>query len=114
MQPARRSPRPFGGTHYRAPWFEAHRADAAISGIHRQWAAERDHLANVAPGYTWNGNRFVPTDYQTSFSAAAGLTASARDYAAFSMAMDRDAFLTPATKARAYTAVVGPSGETFP
>jgi CubicO group peptidase (beta-lactamase class C family) len=71
------------------------------------------YLANVAPGYTWTGNRFVPTAYQTSFSAAAGLTASARDYAAFSMAMDRDAFLTPATKARAYTAVVGPSGETF-
>jgi len=72
------------------------------------------YLANVAPGYTWNGSGFTPTAYETSFSSAAGLTASARDYAAFSMAMDRDAFLTPATKARAYTAVVGPSGETFP
>lgn len=72
------------------------------------------YLANVAPGYTWNGNRFVPTAYETSFSSAAGLTASARDYAAFAMAMDRDAFLTPATKARAYTAVVGPTGEMFP
>src|SRR4029453_5137315 len=45
---------------------------------------------------------------------AAGLTASARDYAAFSIAMDRDALMTPATKALAYTPVVGPSGETFP
>jgi CubicO group peptidase (beta-lactamase class C family) len=72
------------------------------------------YLANVAPGQTWNGSGFTPTAYQTSFSSAAGLTASARDYAAFSMAMDRDAFLAPATKARAYTPVVSPSGETFP
>ena len=72
------------------------------------------YLANVAPGYTWNGNGFTPTAYETLFSSAAGLTASARDYAAFSMAMDRDAFLKPETKARAYTAVVSPSGETFP
>lgn len=72
------------------------------------------YSANVAPGYTWNGSAFNPTPYETSFSSAAGLTASARDYAAFSMAMDRDAFLKQATKALAYTAVVGPSGETFP
>ena len=72
------------------------------------------YLANVAPGYTWNGERYVPTAYQTAFSTAAGLTASARDYAAFSMAMDRDAFLRPATKALAWTPVVSPAGETFP
>jgi CubicO group peptidase (beta-lactamase class C family) len=72
------------------------------------------YLANVAPGYTWNGARYVPTAYQTAFSTAAGLTASARDYAAFSMAMDRDAFLRPATKALAWTPVVSPTGERFP
>jgi CubicO group peptidase (beta-lactamase class C family) len=72
------------------------------------------YLANVATGYRWNGSGFTPTAYQTSFSSAAGLTASARDYAAFSMAMDRDALLTPASKARAFTPVVGPSGEIFP
>jgi len=72
------------------------------------------YLENVAPGYRWNGDRYVPTAYQTAFSTAAGLTASARDYAAFSMAMDRDAFLKPATKALAWTPVVSPSGETFP
>jgi len=81
----------------------------AASGLN-----QATYLANVAPGFTWNGSAFAPTAYQTSFSTAAGLTASARDYAAFSMAMDRDAFLTPATKARAYTAAVSPSGETFP
>ena len=72
------------------------------------------YLANVAPGYTWHDGRFVPTAYETSFSSAAGMTASARDYAAFSMAMDRDAFLKPATRTLAYTAVVGPSGAIFP
>src|SRR4029450_5229359 len=71
------------------------------------------YLANVAPGYTWTNGAFVPTASQTLFSTAAGLTASARDYAAFSMAMDRDAFLTPATKALAWTPVKSPSGETF-
>lgn len=70
--------------------------------------------ANVAPGYAWNGSGFTATAYETSFSSAAGLTASARDYAAFSMAMDRDAFLKPATKALAYTPVTGPSGIIFP
>lgn len=72
------------------------------------------YQANVAPGYRWNGNGFTPTAYETLFSSAAGMTASARDYATFSMAMDRDAFLKPATKALAYTPVVSPSGETFP
>lgn len=69
------------------------------------------YLANVAPGYAWNGSGFTLTAYETLFSSAAGLTASARDYATFSMAMDRDAFLKPATKALAYTPVNGPSGE---
>ena len=81
----------------------------AASGLDRN-----AYLANVAPGYTWNGERYLPTAYQTAFSTAAGLTASARDYAVFSMAMDRDAFLRPATKALAWTPVVSPSGEVFP
>ena len=72
------------------------------------------YLANVAPGYTWTSGAFVSTAYQTLFSTAAGLTASARDYAAFSMAMDRDAFLKPSTKALAWTAVTSPSGGVFP
>ena len=72
------------------------------------------YTANVAPGYRWNGSGFTPTAYETSFSSAAGLTASARDYAAFSMAMDRDAFVTSTTKGRAYAPSVSPSGEIFP
>ena len=92
-----------------------HTAPAPQSPAFATSGLDKDaYLANVAPGYTWNGNRFVPTPYQTSFSSAAGLTSSAQDYAAFSMAMDRDAFLRPATKAQAYTAAVGRNGEVFP
>jgi len=81
----------------------------AESGLNKE-----AYLANVAPGYTWTNGAFVPTAYQTAFSTAAGLTASARDYAAFSMAMDRDAFLKPATKVLAWTPATGPNGEVFP
>jgi CubicO group peptidase (beta-lactamase class C family) len=86
-----------------------HSAAFAESGLDKT-----TYLANVAPGYTWTNGTFVSTAYQTAFSTAAGLTASARDYAAFSMAMDRDAFLKPSTKALAWTPATGPSGETFP
>ena len=68
------------------------------------------YLANVAPGYRWNGSQYVATAYETLFSSAAGMTASTRDYAAFSMALDRDALLKPATKSLAWTAGVGPYG----
>jgi CubicO group peptidase (beta-lactamase class C family) len=84
---------------------------AAFTGSAQERAA---YLANLAPGFTWNGSRFVPTAYETSFNSAAGLTASARDYAAFSMALDRDVFLNPATKALAYTAAVSGTGAVFP
>lgn len=70
--------------------------------------------ANMARGYTYSGGSYKLTAYPTSFGAAAGLTSSALDYASFSMAMDRDALLQPATKALAYTPVTSPSGETFP
>jgi CubicO group peptidase (beta-lactamase class C family) len=70
--------------------------------------------ANMARGYTYSGGQPTLTAYPTYFGAAAGLTASALDIAAFSMAMDRDALLQPATKLLAYTPVKSPSGETFP
>ena len=70
--------------------------------------------ANMARGYTYSGGGYNLTPYPSLFGAAAGLTSSALDYASFSMAMDRDALLQPATKALAYTPVVSPSGETFP
>ena len=70
--------------------------------------------ASMARGYTYSAGGYKVTAYPASFGAAAGLTSSALDYASFSMAMDRDALLQPATKALAYTPVVSPSGETFP
>jgi CubicO group peptidase (beta-lactamase class C family) len=68
------------------------------------------YLANVAPGYRWTGSQYAITAYETHFSSAAGMTASTRDYAGFSMAMDRDALINSATKALAWTAGVGPYG----
>jgi CubicO group peptidase (beta-lactamase class C family) len=68
---------------------------------------------NMARGYSWSGGYHLTT-YPSGFSPAAGLTASALDIASFSMAMDRDALLLPATKAMAYGPVVSPSGQVFP
>ena len=73
-----------------------------------------DYLANVATGYTWSGKAFASTDYPTYFGAAAGLMSTASDYAAFSMALDRDALLLPATKALAFTPTRDPNGNDFP
>ena len=86
-----------------------HSTAFAASGLDRNV-----YLASLAPGYRWSGNGFVATAYETFFNSASGMTASAMDYAAFSMAMDRDMFLTPATKARAYTPAVGSNGGTLP
>ena len=98
-----------------APLGLRHTAPAPQSAAFDASGLDREaYLTNLVPGYTWTGTRFAATPYETTFNSAAGLTASARDYAAFSMAMDRDAFLRPATKALAYTAVAGPSGEPFP
>jgi CubicO group peptidase (beta-lactamase class C family) len=81
----------------------------AVSGLNKG-----TFEANMARGYTYSGGRDNLTAYPTYFGAAAGLTASALDIASFSMAIDRDALLQPATKTLAYTPVVSPSGETFP
>jgi CubicO group peptidase (beta-lactamase class C family) len=69
---------------------------------------------NLARGYTYTNRAYSPTTYPTLFGPAAGLTASALDVAQFSMAMDRDLFLKPATKAMAWSPVTSPTGETFP
>jgi CubicO group peptidase (beta-lactamase class C family) len=70
--------------------------------------------ANLARGYTYKNRDYAVTTYPTSFGAAAGLTSSALDVAAFSMAMDRDALLRPDTKASAWTPAVSPSGAALP
>jgi CubicO group peptidase (beta-lactamase class C family) len=70
--------------------------------------------AQMAVGYSWLKGKQEPTAYPSGFNTAAGLTASATDMAAFSMAMDRDALLSPEWKAQAYRPTVGPKGEVFP
>ena len=95
------------GLHRTAP--NPQSASFAVSGLDKT-----AFLANMARGYSYVGGQYNNTAYPTYFGAAAGLTASALDVAAFSMAMDRDALLQPATKALAYTPVVSPTGQTFP
>ena len=68
----------------------------------------------MARGYTWKDGKQVPTSYPSMFSTAAGLTGSAVDYARFSIAMDRDALLTPAAKAVAYAPAVLSGGVVSP
>jgi CubicO group peptidase (beta-lactamase class C family) len=81
----------------------------AVSGKNR--AA---YVETVATGYTWGADKWVPTSYPTYFGSAAGLMSTARDYAVFSMAIDRDALLKPATKALAFTPTRGPDGKDMP
>jgi len=83
--------------------------DFAVTG-----KSKSDYLANVATGYTWSLAAFVSTAYPTYFGAAAGLMSTASDYAAFSMALDRDALLKPATKALAFTPTRDANGNDFP
>lgn len=70
--------------------------------------------AEMAVGYAWQARTYVPTAYPDYFGSAAGLTASALDVAAFSMAMDRDALLRPEIKALAYAPAIGARGRTLP
>jgi CubicO group peptidase (beta-lactamase class C family) len=81
----------------------------AVSGF-----AKADFERNMARGYTYSGGAHVPTSYPAYFGTAAGLTASALDVATFSLAMDRDAFLRPETKALSYAPVITPTGDTLP
>jgi CubicO group peptidase (beta-lactamase class C family) len=95
------------GLHRTAP--NPQSSSFAVSGLDKA-----TFEANMARGYTYSGGQSNLTAYPSYFGAAAGLTASALDIAAFSMAMDRDALLQPATKALAYTPTVSPTGEVFP
>lgn len=71
------------------------------------------YQANFARGYASNPARTL-TAYPILFSAAAGLTASAREVAAFSMALDRDALLPPDLKTLMFTPVTTTTGQRSP
>jgi len=70
--------------------------------------------ARMATGYTFREGQQVVTAYPSLFSAAAGLVSSATDVAAFSMALDRGALLSPQTRALAWTPAVGERGKVLP
>jgi CubicO group peptidase (beta-lactamase class C family) len=82
-------------------------ASFAVTGLDRT-----AFLANFAHGYSPDGTQ--PEAYPSSFNVAAGLVASATDVARYSMAIDRNAFVSAATQAAAFTPFVTTGGLTTP
>ncbi len=72
------------------------------------------YRANLARGYTYSNNTYAPTAYPTLFSSAAGLTGSALDLAAFSMALDRGAVISQTARDLAFAPTVSTTGDTLP
>lgn len=72
------------------------------------------YRANLARGYTYANGTYAPTAYPTRFSSAAGLTGSALDVAAFSMALDRGDVIGPAARDVAFAPTVSIAGDTLP
>lgn len=84
-------------------------ASFAVSG-HDRVTFDR----NLARGYTPTGSGFSETAYPSYFGTAAGLTSSVIDVARFSLALDADVLLTPATKALAFAPTLNAAGGTLP
>ena len=78
-------------------------------------AFDRDTcMSRMARPYQVSGTENAPVSYPGSFSAAAGLVSTAVDVARYSIAMDSNAFLKPATKALAFAPTIGTGGDTLP
>jgi len=71
-------------------------------------------VSRMAKPYQRSGSATVLASYPSSFSTAAGLVSTAVDMARYSMAMDADVFLNPATKALAFAPTIGTAGDTLP
>ena len=72
-------------------------------------------VANLAKPYALDSaGRIVPSAYPSFFGVAAGLISSATEVAEYSLAIDRDAFLRPETKARVFTPATSNSGQPLP
>lgn len=69
-------------------------------------------LQDLAQGYDSDGKN--PITYPGSFSSAAGLVASAPDVARYSMALDGNTLLQPATRDLAFTPTISTAGDTLP
>jgi len=69
----------------------------------------------MAQGYDYSGaQRNVPVEYPAHFGAAAGMISSPRDMARFSRALDGDRLLPSSSRARMFSAIVTPRGDTLP
>jgi CubicO group peptidase (beta-lactamase class C family) len=87
-----------------------HQPDAfAFTGLDRN-----AFLAEMAAGYELRNGEVVPLGHPKHFGTAAGLVASARDVAAFSIAIDEGRFLEPGTWAQVFTPMVSNDGQTLP
>lgn len=84
-------------------------ASFALTGLDRD-----QFLANMATPYERVGSRVVRSEYATGFSPSAGLISSAHDMATFASAIDRGAFLEPATWQAVFTPAVSNSGSVLP
>ena len=85
-------------------------ASFALMGLDRN-----AFVANLAKPYALDGaGRIVPSAYPSFFGVAAGLISSATEVADYSLAIDRDAFLRPETKARVFTPATSNSGQPLP
>jgi CubicO group peptidase (beta-lactamase class C family) len=71
-------------------------------------------IANMAAPYELEDGVVVPSFHPRHFSPAAGLVASVRDVAEFSIALDRDLLLEPETRELMLTPTVLNDGTTFP
>jgi CubicO group peptidase (beta-lactamase class C family) len=71
-------------------------------------------MARMAAGYQRTAGSVVPLAHPSYFGTAAGLVASARDMAAFSLAIDQGMFLDPQTWEAVFTPAVANGGQTLP
>ena len=71
-------------------------------------------IANMASPYEWEDAEVVRTEYPSYFGSAAGLIASARDMARYSIAIDQGRFLEPETWDSVFTPARDPAGRSLP
>jgi CubicO group peptidase (beta-lactamase class C family) len=96
------------GLRHTAPNVED-RVNFALTGMDRE-----EFIANMASPYAPRGPAVIRSAYEPGFSTAAGMIASARDMAAFSIAIDEGSFLQPETWDLVFTPMVSNPGQPLP
>lgn len=85
------------------------RVNFALTGMDRD-----EFIGNMASPYVPVGSVVIRSAYEPGFSTAAGMIASARDMAAFSIAIDEGRFLQPETWDLVFTPMMSNHGEPLP